>query len=283
MPLVSLVVPGAGPGALDQLRGLAGRHPELRFELVAVEDGPAGGLLADAGPDETVRIATLARAGAYAALCAGLALARGDAVLVLDGAASGTATTDRLLAAWRGGHDVVWAVAPRPPGLRALTDRVPGLPVLPGPRRPSLLVDRAALDAAHATRPQDVVAAIARAAQRQSTVDVESPPPLPLGRRIGRGLGWLAGLYTAPFLLLMVAGLAVAAVGLVAGAGLVALALFGPAKDWALVVAAVLFVGGLNVAAFGGFGEYLWRAGAHRERPGYVLAGVRDHGPPPEA
>lgn len=283
MPLVSLVV-SEGERALAPFRELAAAHPDLRFELVVVRDGPAAGapVLDGVRPGEVVRVATLARAfGAYATLCAGLAVARGDAVLVLDPARPDTAAP--LLAAWRAGRDVVWAEPPPATGLRALARRVPGLPVTPGERRPSLLVDRAVLDAVHAgPRPRDVVAAIGRAGQRQVTVGVAPPPERALPRRAWRALGWLAGLYSAPFLVLLLVGLAVAVVGALAGTALVALAVVGPAKDWALVVAAVLFVGGLNVATLGGFGEYLWRTGGYRERPGYVLAGVRDQGPPPD-
>lgn len=290
-PLVSLVVSAAAGGRVEELlerhRALAGAHPQLRFELVLVDDGSpdAAGdrMLAAARPEQIVRVASLARAaGAYAALCAGLAVSRGDGVLVLDVARPGSTTTvDRVLAAWRDGHDVVWAAPPPASGrLRAALRRVPGLPMVPGERRPQLLVDRAVLDAVAAAPHRDVVAAIGRAGERQTTLIVEpSAPTRSIGRRVLHGLGWLVGVYTAPFLLLLLIGLAVAAVGLVAGLGLVVLALVTRAKDWALVVATVLFVGGLNVAALGGFGEYLWRAGGDRERSAYVLAGVRDSGP----
>ena len=284
MAFVSLVVTD-GERALAPYRTVVAAHPDLRFELVVVRDGPAAQAVSldGAGPGETVRVVRLARRfGAYATLCAGLAVARGDAVLVLDPARPEVAPP--LLSAWRSGHDVVWAQPPAVRGLRALARRVPGLPVTPGERRPAMLADRAVLDAVQAgsRRPRDVVDAIARAGQRQATVAVapQAAPPPGLARRARHALGWLAGLYSAPFLLLLLVGLAVAAVGAVAGAALVAIALVGSAKDWALVVAAVLFVGGLNVATLGGFGEYLWRAGP-RDRAGYVLAGVHDHGPPP--
>jgi dolichol-phosphate mannosyltransferase len=80
-----------------------------------------------------------------------------------------------------------------------------------------------------------------------------------------------------PFLMTTVAGLGLAGLGLLGGFG----ALLAGAAGWAFVLAAVFFVGGLQLAALGGFGEYLWRAGDDaRRRPLYVLRGVRDWGTP---
>ena len=80
-----------------------------------------------------------------------------------------------------------------------------------------------------------------------------------------------------PFLMTTVAGLGLAGLGLL-GACVAALAGLG---GWVFVLAAVFFVGGLQLAALGGFGEYLWRAGDDaRQRPLYVLRGVRDWGTP---
>lgn len=294
-PLVSLVAPvdnaaGHGDGLLGMRQDLSRRHPALRFELVLVDDGSSEGaadrLLAAARADETVRLATLRRTfGTYPALCAGLAVARGDAVLVLDAAAPGSAATaDRLLTAWRAGHDVVWAAGPPRRGrLRAVLDRLPGLPVVPGERRPHLLVDRAVLEGVHGAprRQRDVVAAIGRLGRRQTTIVVEpaAAPGRTLGQRVRRVWGWFAGLYSAPFLILLLVVLAVTGWGLVSGLSLLALGLVVKIKVWSLVVAGMLFVGGLNLMALGGFGEYLWRGSG--EHPGYVLAGVHDHGPDP--
>lgn len=275
MPLVSLVT-GTADGALALLRAVAATHPDLRFELVVVQDGPGGEAPVPA-PGETVRVATLARRfGPYAVLCAGLATARGDAVAVLDPARpDAAAIAAAVIAPWREGHDVVWAAHP-PRGWR---DRLPGVPVTPAERRPCLLVARAVLDSVHALprRPRDVVTAIARTGTRQATATVTAEGPAPsLRRRAVRGLAWLAGLYSAPFLLLLIVGLLVAGFGAVVGLGTAALGLVVKVKAWTMVVATVLLVGGLNLAALGGFGEYLWRTGGARERPGYVLSGVRD-------
>lgn len=302
-PLVSLVVPVDNAaehveGLLALLRELVAAHPERGFELVLVDDGSSDGgadrLLAGARPDEVIRVATLTRAfGSSAALRAGLALARGDAVLVLDAASPGSAATiGRLLGQWRGsgarsagapgGHDVVWAApAARPGRLRALVRRVPGLPVVPGEWVTQLLVDRGVLDVVQSApqRPRDLVAAIGKAGGRQTTVVVDAPRARGRGEALRRTWGWFTGLYSAPFLVLLLLGLAVTAAGLVAGIGYLLLALVAKTKVWSLVVSTVLFVGGLNLAALGGFGEYLWRSGANHEHPSYVLSAVRDHGP----
>lgn len=403
-PLVSVVATGLGERrgtdpttVLDVHRAVAAAHPRLRFELVVVEDGPDAVEFGGAGPDDVVRVARLVRAaGPYGAFCAGLAVARGDAVLVLDAAQPGAvAIASAVLAEWldpassatsagaggaagpgggervagragAGGepdlipaprivppdpvgppgtsvrpgsgappasvgpsawagplgtpglpagnglptngavpndavpkdavpndahpdgaapgagnervwsvpvaHDVVWAV---PGGRPGLLRRVPGLPVTPGERRPSLLVDRSVLDVVHSAPTRDVVAAIARGGRRQTTVTVDA------ARRPGRlrrALGWLVGLRSAPFVVLVLVGLGVAAAGVVGGLWLISLSLVVRVKIWTLVFCAVLLIGGLNLAALGWFGEHLRRAGPP-ERAGYVLGGVRDLGP----
>jgi dolichol-phosphate mannosyltransferase len=271
--------------ALPLLRAVAAAHPDLRFELVVVDDGPVNDGPDDAGPEpgpvepgEAVRVVTLARRfGPYAVLCAGLATARGEVVVVLDPTPpSAPDVVAAVLVGWRDGHDVVWAASPA----RGLRDRLPGVPVTPGERRPSMLVTRPVLDAVHALprRPRDVVATIARIGTRQTTVSLPAPQaPAPRRRdRAVRALSWLAGLYSAPFLLLLLVGLLVAGAGVAVGLGTAAVALVAKTKAWSLVVATILVVGGLNLAALGGFGEYLWRTGGGRDRPGYVIAGVRD-------
>ncbi|MGE3285728.1 MAG: hypothetical protein AB7J32_06440 [Pseudonocardia sp.] len=276
MPLVSLVTASADD-ALSLLRSVAAAHPDLSFELVVVQDGGERWELPGPAAGETVRVATLARRfGSYAVLCAGLATARGDAVVVADAARpDAAAIVGAVLGPWRAGHDVVWAARPG----RSWRDRLPGVPVTPAERRPSLLVDRTVLEAVHAQsrRPRDVVAAIARTGRRQATVTVEDGVPQPaLRQRAARTLGWLVGLYAAPFLLILLVGLAVAGLGTMVGLGAAVLGSGAKARAWEFVVATVMVVGGLNLAALGGFGEYLWRNGGGRERPGYVLAGVRD-------
>ncbi|MGD9525750.1 hypothetical protein [Pseudonocardia sp.] len=271
------LVTASAEGALPLLRSVAAAHPDLRFELVVVQDGGEHGDLPAPAAGETVRVATLARRfGSYAVLCAGLATARGDAVVVADAARpDAAAVVAAVLAPWRDGHDVVWAASAR----RGVRDRLPGVPVTPAERRPSLLVDRSVLDAVQALprRPRDIVAAIARTGTRQATATVAAQEPVPtLRHRAVRTLGWLAGLYAAPFLLLLCAGLLIAGFGAVVGLAAAVLGLVVKVKAWTLVVASVLVVGGLNLSALGGFGEYLWRTGGARERPGYVLAGVRD-------
>ena len=93
-PLVSLVVPCFNeeevlPLFLAELRPILGSVPGIRFEFVFVNDGSTDGTLpllaAEARLDPAVRVIDLSRNfGKEAALSAGLAEARGDAVIPFD-------------------------------------------------------------------------------------------------------------------------------------------------------------------------------------------------------
>ena len=88
----------------------------IEFELVIVDDGSRDAtgerLRALAAADERVKLVTLSRNfGHQAALSAGLEHARGDVVVMIDGDLQDPPELiPEMLAAWRGGADVVYAV-----------------------------------------------------------------------------------------------------------------------------------------------------------------------------
>jgi glycosyltransferase involved in cell wall biosynthesis len=118
-PTVSIICPAYQEEAVlshfhDRLAAvLAGLDADYQFEVLYVDDGSSDGTLEQmrqlAQRDPRVRYLSLSRNfGKEAALTAGLAHARSDAVITID--------TDlqhppdlipRLLSAWRGGHDIV--------------------------------------------------------------------------------------------------------------------------------------------------------------------------------
>jgi dolichol-phosphate mannosyltransferase len=118
-PLISIVCPAYQeeevlPRFHERLaQVLAGAEKDYRFEVIYVDDGSSDGTLAQmrrlAQGDPRVEYVSLSRNfGKEAALTAGLAHARGDAVITMD--------TDlqhppdlipKLLAGWRAGHDIV--------------------------------------------------------------------------------------------------------------------------------------------------------------------------------
>ena len=118
MALVSVVAP-----MHDEVGTVEAFHARVasalegeRWELVVVDDGSRDGtgeaLERLAGADERVRVVALSRSfGHQAALTAGLEHARGDAVVMMDGDLQDPPEViPAMLARWRGGTDVVYAV-----------------------------------------------------------------------------------------------------------------------------------------------------------------------------
>jgi dolichol-phosphate mannosyltransferase len=124
MALVSVVAPmhdevdTVAPFHERVVRALA----DAEWELVVVDDGSRDGtgeaLARLAAADERVRVITLSRSfGHQAALTAGLDHAQGDAVVMLDGDLQDPPEViPAMLARWRDGADVVYAVREQRPG-----------------------------------------------------------------------------------------------------------------------------------------------------------------------
>jgi dolichol-phosphate mannosyltransferase len=118
--LLSIVLPVYNEaGVLDELVAqvtTAARACGIRYEIVLVNDGSrdGSGEMLDrlAADDEHVRVVHLARNfGHQAAVHAGLAYTRGDAVVLMDSDLQDSPLAiPRFVAAWRDGCDVVYAV-----------------------------------------------------------------------------------------------------------------------------------------------------------------------------
>jgi dolichol-phosphate mannosyltransferase len=130
IPLLSLVVPVFNEEeCLPLLRDVLGRladdierRGDLRVEAVFVDDGSTDGSWAQmvrfAGADARVRAVSLSRNfGHQAALTCGYRLARGDAVVTLDADLQDPPEVVLdMIAAWRQGADIVYAVRQRREG-----------------------------------------------------------------------------------------------------------------------------------------------------------------------
>ncbi len=303
-PLVTILAPAYDEA--DNAVGLVGfyreirrEHPDLDFELLVVDDGSTDGtgdvVLAALRAGDVARVARLSRNfGSHAAVSAGLALARGDCVI--------TVSTDlqepmdaicAFLAEWRAGADVVWGVR-RTRAERAGTARLfsrlfhrwSDIPTYPKDGPSQVLLSRQVIDVVCGMpeRNRNVLGMIAWVGFTQRTIEFDQLPR-PAGhskwtarRKLKLVLDSFVEFCPAPFLATTAGGLCLAAVGLLAGLTQV---LLGVPSGWGMVLAAVCFVGGLQLGAIGGFGEYLWRAGDDaRQRPVYVLRGVQDVGVP---
>lgn len=306
-PLVTLVAPAcdeAGNAAafVDFVRLVRAAHPHLDFELVLVDDGSVDGtaekVIEALDVGDVARIARLSRNfGSHAAITAGLALARGDcAVTVNADMQEPTASIGALLARWRAGADVVWGVrrtraVPTATGdllsraFSRLFHRFAEIPTYPAEGPAQVLVSRAVIDVVNTMpeRNRNVFGIIAWVGFEQAKVEFDQVPrsagqsKWTTSRKIRLMVDSFVEFAPVPFLMTVVAGFGLAGLGLLGGCAAALAGLGG----WVFVLAAVFFVGGLQLAALGGFGEYLWRAGDDaRRRPLYVLRGVRDWGTP---
>jgi dolichol-phosphate mannosyltransferase len=124
MAVVSVVAPMHDEvGTVDAFHDRVARALEgVEWELVVVDDGSRDGtadaLAGLAATDERVRVISLSRSfGHQAALTAGLEHARGDAVVMMDGDLQDPPEViPAMLARWREGSDVVYAVRERRAG-----------------------------------------------------------------------------------------------------------------------------------------------------------------------
>jgi glycosyltransferase involved in cell wall biosynthesis len=312
--LVSIVVPaydeaGNAVALVAFYRSICAAHPDLDFELVLVDDGSTDGtpdlVLAALGDLDVARVARLSRNfGSHAAISAGLALSRGDCALTVSAdLQESLETVSEFVTTWQAGFDVVWGIRRTravPRGLAnwmsrrfsSVFHRLSDIPTYPKEGPSHVLVSRSVIDTVNAMpeRNRNVLGMIAWAGFRQTTISFDQLPR-PTGqskwttsRKIRLVVDSFVEFSSAPFLVTLLTGAAITAIGVLLAIGLLigALVTLSAPAGWGLVAAAVLFVGGLNLLALGGFGEYLWRAGDDaRRRPVYVLAGVDDYGTRP--
>lgn len=295
--MVTLVTP-----AFNEALNLEGLYARIRaamdtlgqeWEWIVVDDHSGDRtfevVTALAAADPRVRGVRLARnEGSHVAITAGLHHALGDAAVVMAADLQDPPETiGAMLAAWRGGAQVVWGTRRAQPGAPAhagfaavyywIMRRLVGVTALPERGADFFLADRVVLDAfaRHAERQISVFALVAWMGFRQATIEYDKQP-----RAAGRS-GWttarkialVADSVTA-FSALPVRVVTALGVFLLAAGGVCGLA-------WALrggfrlgLTAGVVVLSGLHLVALGVVGEYVWRAlELARRRPVYLVEG----------
>ncbi len=300
--MLTLVTP-----AFNEALNLGGLHARIRttmdtlgqdWEWIVVDDHSTDNtfdvLRAVAETDPRVRGLRLARnEGSHVAITAGLHHARGDAAVVLAADLQDPPETiGAMLAAWRGGAQVVWGTRREQPGAPAhagfaaiyywIMRRLVGVTALPERGADFFLADRVVLDAfaQHAERQISVFALVAWMGFRQATIEYDKQP-----RAAGRS-GWttarkvalVADSVTAfsalPVRFVTATGVLLLATGLVCGLAWVLRGGFRLGLGSGLAA-----LSGLHLTALGVVGEYVWRTlELARRRPVYLVEGHAGRG-----
>ena len=304
MALVSIVSPvyhnaASLPDLLAALQALAARCPRDRFEFVFVEDGSADDSFA-----VLERLAAWSRAcassswsrnfGSNAAILAGLAQARGEAVAVIAADLQDPPELiDDMLDQWRQGRKVVLATrAGRDdPGLTALLAdafyrlfRRFAIKSMPKGGFDFFLIDRQVCDLIKGIQESNAyLMGLMLWLGFDPAVMSVSPPraQATYGRSmwtLARKLKYFADSFVAfsyvPIRAASLLGVTLSVLGMCYALWVLGLVLFcgHGSEGWASLMVVLLLVSGVQMLMMGIFGEYLWRnLEETRRRPRYVI------------
>jgi polyisoprenyl-phosphate glycosyltransferase len=305
--MLSVVVPlkdeegNVGP-LVERLRAVL-EELTPRWEAILVDDGSEDATydraLAAHEADDRVKVVRLSRNfGHQIALSAGLDVARGDAVITLDGDLQHPPETiPELVRRWRDGADVVYGVMVERQGesrvkdatartfyaaLRRLTDIE--VPAAAGDFR---LLDRTALDAFRAMRESNryLRGMVSWLGFEQAAVDYVSPPrtsgasKYSTVRMIRLAVDGIVSFSDRPLRLALNLGFVVSLGSIVFGLSAVVSRLAGVfvVPGWTSIMVLVGVVGGIQLVVIGIIGEYVSRIHDEvKQRPLYLVA--RAHG-----
>ena len=280
----------------------------LAWEWIIVDDHSRDATFevtrALAARDARVRGLRLARnSGSHTAIACGLHHVTGDAAVVLAADLQDPPETlAAMLAEWRAGAQVVWAVRRARPGESApalgfsrvyyfLMRHVVGMKAMPATGADFFLVDRLVIDAFRRfpERHVSVLALVTWMGFRQAFVEYDKQQ-----RQAGRS-GWslqkkvklvvdsITGFSDVPIRLCSYAGVALMAAALLIAISIFTVPLPGGAGVW-FIAGVMTGLSGVQLLALGVVGEYVWRAlDEARRRPAYLIeaiAGTIEHAVP---
>lgn len=307
MSLVSVVVPLYNEGAnvatlVVRIAGVmaAALGPEDDYEIVAVNDGSGDATLAElrlaAARERRLVIVDLSRNfGHQIAATAGLDQAHGDAVVLMDGDLQDPPELiAEFLERWRAGYDVVYAVRKSRAGesaFKRLTARVfyrlirrltnVSIPVDTGDFR---LMSRRVVDALGETREKHrfLRGLVSWVGYRQTGVTYERDARLhgeskyPLSKMLKFAIDGVTSFSEIPLRFATYLGFGVSLLAFVYAIVVLALKLFGLNEPgYTSIMAAILFLGGVQLITIGIVGEYLGRIYDQvKQRPLYLVASV---------
>jgi polyisoprenyl-phosphate glycosyltransferase len=279
------------------------------LELVLVDDGSRDGttdLIRDlADSDPCVHGVILSRNfGHEAAIEAGLHATMGDAVIVMDADLQDSpGALERLVDAWEGGADVVYAVRKDRKenallraafsGFYRLAERVMSVE-LPRDAGPFCLMSRKVVNVLNALPEHGryFPGLRAFAGFRQVPLEVERLERLAgvtkysFGKRTAGAINALVSFSKLPLRLVSALGIVMAGLSLVGGAFVIVSTLAGAdlAPGWASIITIVLLLSGIQFLTLGIVGEYVGKVYDEvRRRPSFIVGedlGRQDPGPP---
>lgn len=268
-----------------------------RYELIFVNDGSKDAtlpmLLKLKEGDENLRIVNLSRNfGQQLAFTAGLDIARGDAIITLDGDLQDPPEVfPELVEAWKKGGDIVFARRRARAGESALKKLTAALhyrilkeistielPVDVGDFR---LMDKQALKALNSLRERHryIRGMVAWIGYKQAFVEFDrdkrfaGTTKYPFLKLMRLAMDGITSFSIAPLRLGVALGVFVLALALLCVLYICAVAVMQqPISGWALALAAVFFVGGLQLCCIGLVGEYIAMLHeASKKRPLYFV------------
>ena len=303
-PLLSLVTPAFREQ--DNLPVLYQRicdalGPDLEWEWVVVDDHSPDAtfevLRRIADKDPRVRGIRLARnSGSHTAISCALHHVRGECAVVLaSDLQDPPEVVPDLLARWRQGSQVVWAVRARREGEGTGTvgfsrlyyfimRRLSGMKEMPATGADFFLIDRRVIDAYRKFGESNasVFALLTWMGFRQSQLTYDKQARLhgksgwTLAKKLKLVVDSITSFSYAPIRLMSYVGFVVAFVGFLYAAFVIWNGFHGvPAQGWSSLMVVLLVVGGLQMLMLGILGEYLWRAlEESRGRPRYIIEDV---------
>ena len=275
---------------------LAASLKHLEWEWIVVDDHSGDDTFSVverlAAGDPRIRGIRLARnSGSHVAITCGLHHATGDAAaLVVSDLQDPPELLAEMIARWRGGAQVVWAVRRQRPGDPQHTwfaavyywimRRLVGLTDMPPTGADFFLIDRIVIDAflAAAGRHVSVFALLMWLGFRREFIEYDKQPRVSgqsgwtLAKRVKLVVDSVVGLSDFPIWWCIYAGCSLMLVALV---GVVALAWSTASGAAVWLAALIVWLFGLQLVALGLVGQYVWRAlHASRGRPLYAIEAV---------
>jgi glycosyltransferase involved in cell wall biosynthesis len=300
--LVSIVVPVYNEAEVigemyRRLTGVASAFAGLEYELVVVDDGSRDesyrALRDIAETDPRLRVLKLSRNfGHQTAITAGVDVARGDAIVIIDADLQDPPEViPEMIACWQEGFDVVYGVRAKRSGetmmklatasmfYRMLTRMTNiSIPVDTGDFR---LMSRRAADQLRVMREKDrfVRGLVSWIGFRQTRVTYQrearfaGKTKYPFRKMLKFAIDGLTSFSTAPLKLATWMGyLASAFAFIYLGTVFVQKALGKTVEGWATIMVAMLFMGGVQLICLGIMGEYIGRIFTEaKQRPLYVI------------